>query len=373
MKKNKRNKLFKSLVHKRKIRNRVGLIILFSVLIIFLLTFNFYQQGLQSWGSIDSNLKIFFLINLNVFLLITVVLLTFRNLIKLIYERKKKIMGFRLKYKLTVAFVLISSLPMLLLFFIVNGFLQKTLDFWFQGQYSVVVKNSLTTLNNLNQQQDEDLLHFADTFFWDYMAYRNIEVIPPKDQSMPLQLKSDKGTLKFSDLDTNQWFRKEVERYKLGGAAIYSLKNGLIKSWLSKDLNKENWEPVPRKTLENYKKEQLFNLVRKTDNSLISRGITRFSIEDSIYFLEVNKIHSGSSYVDLNLVLHDLREHNNFLSLERQIKSNYTNYLLLFILLIIFGGTWFGYYLARSIVTPIETLVDGTRRISRGDLTSKLT
>ena len=51
-----------------------------------------------------------------------------------------------------------------------------------------------------------------------------------------------------------------------------------------------------------------------------------------------------------------------------EVKTNYTTYLLLFTLLIIFGGIWFGYYLAHSIVEPIEILVDGTNRISKGPL-----
>lgn len=368
MKKTQRKKLFNALVHKRKIRNRVGLIILFVTLTIFLLTFNFYQQGLQSWGGIDSNLKIFFLINLNVFLLITVILLTFRNLIKLIYERKRKIMGFRLKYKLTVAFVLISSLPMLLLFFIVNGFLQNTLDFWFQGQYSIVVKNSLTTINNLNQQQDEELRHFSETVFWDTMKRHHIQIQALPQNNLPIQVPSEKEGDLFSKKEMKQWFLSEIERYKLSGIAIYSLNNGLLHHWISPENDAKNWQSIAKDELTKYKDQHIFNLSHKTDNSLISRGVIRFSTKDDLYFLEVNRVLAGKSYMDLNLVLNDLKEHNSFLSLEKQIKSNYTNYLLLFILLIIFGGTWFGYYLARSIVTPIETLVDGTRRISKGDL-----
>ena len=119
----KKEKLKTSPEHQRQIRNRIGLILFLFVLIITLLAFNYSQQGLTDWKSFDTNLSIFFLINLNILLLVVVTALIVRNLVKLLYERKRRKMGFRLKFKLTLAFMMVSSLPLIMFFFIAHGLL----------------------------------------------------------------------------------------------------------------------------------------------------------------------------------------------------------------------------------------------------------
>ena len=54
-------------VHQRQLRNRLGLIGLLVAVIVVLLATNLYQQQVLHWTNMDSNLGIFFLINLNVF------------------------------------------------------------------------------------------------------------------------------------------------------------------------------------------------------------------------------------------------------------------------------------------------------------------
>ncbi|MBU2644551.1 HAMP domain-containing protein [bacterium] len=335
----------------RKIRNRIGLIVTCFILIIILLAFNYYQQGLKDWSSIDFNLNIFLLINLNILLLVTVILLIIRNLVKLIYERKRRLLGFRLKSKLTLAFVLVSSLPMLMFFFIANGLLRDSLDFWFKGQFALALKDSAVMVKRLNQYQAEDLKHFVKIVADDYMA--NIALDPLGDSAKNLP---------------KEWFSNTLSRYRLDGIIWYDANLAPGSSWFLDNRKKEAWHPLVKKDLIDRANAFPVAFDSRTLTGKINRALMPLQIKGTTVYLEVAKLQTGSKAKDLAVIQQNLDNFQNLAHLQSPIRTNFTTYLLLFTVLIIFGGIWFGYYLAGSMVKPIETLVEGTRRISKGDL-----
>ena len=60
---------------------------------------------------VSSTILMFILTNLNLLLLLLLTFLVFRNLVKLLYERKRKVMGARLKTRLVVAFITLTLMP----------------------------------------------------------------------------------------------------------------------------------------------------------------------------------------------------------------------------------------------------------------------
>lgn len=335
----------------RKIRNRIGLILFCCILIISLLSFNYYQQGLKDWSSIDFNLNIFLLINLNILLLVTVILLIIRNLVKLIYERKRRILGFRLKFKLTLAFVLVSSLPMLMFFFIANGLLKDSLDFWFKGQFALALKDSAMMVERLNRYQAEDLKHFVKIVAEDYQ--KNISAKPSGDAGQELP---------------KAWIYNVLSRYRLDGIIWYDADLIPNSRWFLDNGKKDAWSPLVKNDLINRSTEFPLDFNSRTMSGKINRALMPVKIDGQTFYLEVAKLQTGAKYKDLTVIQQNLENFQNLSNLQSPIRTNFTTYLLLFTVLIIFGGIWFGYYLAGSIVKPIETLVEGTRRISKGDL-----
>lgn len=343
-----RKKINRTSEEKREIRNRIGLIVFLSILIIALLSFDFYYREFQNWSTVDENLNIFLLINLNVILLITVTLLLFRNLIKLLYERKKRVLGFRLKSKLTLAFVLISTLPMLVFFLIANGFLTNSLNFWFQGQFSVVLRNSAMVVKNFSDHWEEDLSHFASVIVLDITK----ENTPP--------LKND------------AWFAEKLFYYRLDGITLYDRYFHVQNSWFANREKEQLWTPVTKEQTMRKSDLPILKFNDPIKNGHIYRALIPITLNHENYFLEVSRILPGLWSTDVETIRKRLREYEKLLRLEEPIRTNYTAYLLLFTLLIIFACTWFGFYLARSIVVPIETLVEGTRRIIKGELDFQL-
>ena len=68
-----------------------------------------------------SNLAVFALFNLNLIVFLLLVVLLFRNLVKLAFERRQKVLGARFKAKLVIAFLSLTLTPAILIFIIASN------------------------------------------------------------------------------------------------------------------------------------------------------------------------------------------------------------------------------------------------------------
>ncbi|MBI3755594.1 MAG: PAS domain-containing sensor histidine kinase, partial [Deltaproteobacteria bacterium] len=108
--------------HKR--RRREWYIIASVAIAVFVLTY--IESHISNIGGnipTATNVVVFGLININIILLILLVFLILRNFVKLIFERRSKVIGSKLRTRLIVAFVGLSIVPTFLLFFVVIGFI----------------------------------------------------------------------------------------------------------------------------------------------------------------------------------------------------------------------------------------------------------
>jgi two-component system nitrogen regulation sensor histidine kinase NtrY len=83
---------------------------------------------------VASNIVIFALFNLNLVVFLLLLLLLFRNLVKLGFERRQKVIGARFKAKLVLAFLSLAVAPAILIFIIASNFINKSIEGWFKPQ-----------------------------------------------------------------------------------------------------------------------------------------------------------------------------------------------------------------------------------------------
>src|SRR3989442_13887917 len=98
-------------------RRREGWIIAGIIVAVTLLAIAQFRlpQSLGS-GSLGTDAILIGLINVNLILLVLLVFLVGRNIAKLVFERRRRIMGSHLRTRLAAAFVAIARLPATLLF-----------------------------------------------------------------------------------------------------------------------------------------------------------------------------------------------------------------------------------------------------------------
>jgi two-component system nitrogen regulation sensor histidine kinase NtrY len=143
-------------------RKREWLVILVTTLMVF--AFAFFEVQLPDVSpeySLGNNIAFFVLINVNIILLILLVFLVVRNLVKLVFERKRRILGSRLRVRLVLAFVALSLVPTLLLFVVAGGFVTRSFERWFDVQVENALQGSLEIGQTYYQNSANNALFYA--------------------------------------------------------------------------------------------------------------------------------------------------------------------------------------------------------------------
>ena len=143
-------------------RKREGWVILVTALMV--LVFAYFEVNLPDASTenpLGGNIVFFLLININIILLILLVFLVVRNLVKLIFERKRGILGSRLRVRLVMAFVGLSLVPTLIMFLIAGGFVTRSFERWFDVQVESALQGSLEIGQTYYQNSANNALFYA--------------------------------------------------------------------------------------------------------------------------------------------------------------------------------------------------------------------
>src|SRR5207244_6540773 len=121
-------------------RRLEGLIIVATALAVVLFAiFEFHLPQSPGTGSVGTNAVLVVLINLNMILLILLVFLVGRNIVKLIFERRRRIAGAHLRTRLVGAFVGGALLPATLLFLVALVFVCNSIELWLNEQVDSLI------------------------------------------------------------------------------------------------------------------------------------------------------------------------------------------------------------------------------------------
>src|SRR5262245_44505541 len=115
-------------------RRKRNLLIITAVLILLA------AGSAMNWGltgpdlPVASNLAMILLFNLNAVVLLLLLVLLFRNLVKLWFERQQKVVASQFKAKLVLAFLFLSLVPTILIIIIASTIINRSIDGWFKPQ-----------------------------------------------------------------------------------------------------------------------------------------------------------------------------------------------------------------------------------------------
>ncbi len=337
----------------RKRRNEFYIIMIISLLIV---TFTYFEMRLPQVGEgipIAHNVIIFSLININIILLLLLIFLVIRNLVKLIFERKQRILGAKLRTRLVAAFVSLSLVPTLLLFLVSVGFITNSMEKWFSDQ----VEHSL-----------QGSLEVAQTYYRDFA---NNAIYYGRQISRSI---SSRGLINDKKVDALKKLmeRKRVE-YNLGIVEIFSGDLKQVARVTDADIP-DNPLPEPsREFLEESLKGEEVSKTRVLGSGELITGVVPIYASSSgkgkvIGAVVTNYYVPKSLSAKMVEISKAFRDYKHLKILRKPIKSSYLLALLMVTLLIVFSATWFGFYLAKGITIPIQQLAEGTEKVASGNL-----
>jgi len=182
-------------------RKREGLIIAISLLLIIVLTWaEIHVAKLRAAVPIESKVFTFGLINIIILLIILLVYLVFRNIAKLLIERRQNAIGAKLRTKLVLAFVGLSLVPTMLLFFVSAGFITNSIQNWFSKQVETSLDESMEVAQTYYKSSAANALYYGQQLseFIKEQKLLNDENLPALKKLIPQKQKEyNLGAVEF--------------------------------------------------------------------------------------------------------------------------------------------------------------------------------
>ncbi len=327
----------KDLARRRRERIAIGIV---AVLVIGL---TILEANLAAVGGMafTSNIVIFALINLNVILIVLLIFLVTRNVFKLILDRKRNILGAKIRSRLVFIFIAFSLIPTILLFVAAANITTTSIKSWIGGRVGVALTNALDIVRGNLEKEAASLSGVVD------------------QAASAVLRKSRKVSLKTSLEKSRKGSSPDVSLLVVGRGGVLAASGdvtGEIATQIRSRLKGEEGNVV-RGGVMTFIGESYASAVRRLPDGRAVVAVKTIPRD------EANKIRDIAKAYD---------EYHQVRLLDDPIRASYIATLILITLLVVFAASWMGIYLARQITVPIQMLAEGTEKVASGDLDVRL-
>lgn len=311
----------------------------------------------QSDLSLLNNILLFGLINLNVILLLLLAYLVLRNIVKLIFERKRNILGHKLRTRLVIAFMGLCLIPTLPLFWIATQFISFSLEYWFSHQVEQSLEQSVELGRDYLNEEKHDLTFDSELVKNELLKFFALTGLIPKNSehfSLPLLDQYHLDAVFLTDVNGNLLW--QVSKTRFSDSVLRRLPESLPQAIGQSP-------KIETITLAD-KREGLVAIVPLSisDGSLrmIAARLIAVRLLPSVITEKLAAIASGyEDYLQLKLLQSPLKT------------TNFVTFSIV-TLLVIFAAIWFGFFLAKNMTVPIQSLVSATQQVAEGNLDVQL-
>ena len=345
---------------KESIKRKRERILILSLAVVFgLLTAVEFKLGKISATLPFVNSIFFFgLINFNIVILVAMLWLIFKNVGKIFFERRSRILGSRLKTKLVTAFIGFSIIPTLTIFFISALYINQSFDKWFSIKIQNTLQSSLEITSLYYKNAENTSAHFAELI----------------NKQIHSQIKRTASLSKKQEENLISILEPLRSTYALNAIEIYTnpLENPvLLMDPESKINNPHAYVRLSLDRLRQAFQGTKFAYIQNIGHADLVRAsspiidYTSGRIRAVIIVSTLIPVNLTSRAGQIANVVEDYKDIN---PLKYPIKTTYFVILILITLLIIFAEIWLGLYLARELTVPIERLVKAAQDVGRGRL-----
>jgi two-component system nitrogen regulation sensor histidine kinase NtrY len=333
----------------RRRRRREGLLIVAAGLAVVI----FALWELRRPGATDAaagNVFSFFVVNVNIILLLLLIFLVLRNVLKLVLERRQRVPGSHLRSRLVVAFTSIALFPAVVMLLISLEFSTNAIDDWFNH----TVEESLVGASQLAQTYyrttaDQAIHH----------ARRMAGEIGPDVGGDATVSRRDELAAAVGKYQAD-FALGTVEIYDPKGARIASFANESVATGAPREPSPDlvalalgDEEPLRVERLGPSDVVRAASAVRDPDGTVTAVVVVDYLVPESARAWSERALDSYHEYRKLKLN-------------KQPFKNVYVLTMALASLVVVFSATWLGLYLARSITEPLARVSDATRKVAEG-------
>ncbi|MBV9573251.1 MAG: HAMP domain-containing protein [Acidobacteriales bacterium] len=292
----------------------------------------------------DTNQQLLFFAGLSALVFLLFVALTFvlgRNLVKVFAERRLGVLGSKFRTRMVVASLLLSFLPVIVMFWFAYGLMNRSIDKWFSRPVEEVREDTATMASLLSTYAQENA---------------NVEAVAIAASPETQRAYSSDN---FSTL-VNEFRRREVE-----------LQGGFVVALSSPDNIAEASFGTPA---------AWDQLKSKLPTAMAASGPPMHLTWNQTDYILGSAPVDGHGLIVVATPLprkfsETLRQveasQRRYLELSRQrklVRRTYMGLLMLLTVLVLFATTWLALFLSKLVTRPVAALAEATQEISRGRL-----
>jgi two-component system nitrogen regulation sensor histidine kinase NtrY len=306
---------------------------------------------------VASNVIVLALFNLNLIVFLLLLVLLLRNLVKLSFERRHKILGSKFKTKLVVAFLSLALAPSILIFLVASNLINTSIEGWFKIQVERPLDESMRVAQTFYERMQDQALRHGE----------HIAGVILRDR-----LLAEERREKLIEL-----LQYQQEQFRLAGITVYSpagqevvhVKDPVLAPAITTAVNMEQVRmALAGRPLTTRKEIANGDLIQGMVPVIAPSG------EPRVRGTVVVAIHVPERLeAQVRGIALAFQEYKQLKLLKQPIKGIYILLFLLMTLVIVFSVTWFGLYLAKGITVPIQRLAEGTREVAAGNLDYRVT
>jgi two-component system nitrogen regulation sensor histidine kinase NtrY len=313
----------------------------------------------QQWASaprralpVGDSALFLFLNALNVFLIFLLIYLVARNLVKLVFERRRGALGSHLNLKFVFAFALVATVPIVVLFLVSSSIIGSSIDTWFSLQIDRTLDESRQIADAYYQSQSDDAQRFGGRIANEI---------------------TERRLLREDDRDALAAFVQEKQRdYHLGVVEVFSATGEALVVAVNPDIPAANFSRAESELVS----KALAGASSSRVEEVVGGSVVRSAVPIASSFRESEPVGAVvvnhfvpfalSSKIAQIRAAHD--EYRRLQPYAGHIERLYQLELMLFSLVVVLFAIWWGFRIAKGVSTPIRALAEGTAEVARGNL-----
>ncbi len=288
--------------------------------------------------------------SLNFLLLLVIAGVVLRNGLKLLLERRRGVLGSRLRTRLTLAFVGLTLAPCLLMVLLTMKFVQLSVDFWFKDQVTTSMETALEVGRADLDKTGQRLLTAARLIQSEVGDRRLIwggagmdSLLARKRKELDIEL--------IGMLNTQR--EERIWHASADAAAAWRATGGQL-----------NWQNIARQGNQTV-------LESGTDNDYVV-AVQSVSGPSGAGYLVLAESMGPAFKAKLDRIAGGAAEYKQLWRVRRELKGMLYVGLGVLTLLIMMGAIWFGFRVAKEISAPVLAVANAAQRIAGGDLAVRL-
>ena len=341
----------------RRRRREAGLSAGVIAAIVGVVLFERRMSGVGGEVASGDSLLFLFLNALNVILIVLLVYLISRNLVKLVFERRRGTLGSHLNLKFVSALFLVAAIPTGLVLFVSYSFVSASIERWFSLQVDRALTRSSEVADAYYDAWAKNALHYGERIAEQVRSERLLR----EDQKQPLE----------------EFIRSKQHEYNLGVVQIfpYAEAEPLV-TFVNPEIPAAAFVKRDSAIVTSALAGENASLVEATGTEIgdVIRGAVPIYTSDPsrpdeiVGAVVVNYLVPHALAYKVDEIRAAVRQYRSVQPNAGDVEWAYQLELLLFSLVILLFALWWGFRMAKGVTTPIRALAEGTAEVARGNL-----